>query len=119
MKSKSLKCFITFFKSFDFFGAPIQLSFQKSDKYQSFIGASFSIIIRVLSIYLFITQIISWLNLGSPIPIMANESLSTPMLIQRNLSTEYVWDRRNFYIYYIVWSENEEGGMTSYKDLTK
>lgn len=99
---EKIKSYFSIFKHVDMFGVPIQLFFNEKRKYKSYFGAIVSTAVLVLSLYILISQLKSWLNRENSSTIYSVENFSVQSLLNQNRSIEYNLTNINYNIYFVV-----------------
>ena len=110
---------LTTLKNLDFFGAPIQLNYGKRIQFQSYMGALITIIVKGISFYFFIYQMIQWVVMENSTIIYSTENFSVQGLLNDNHSLEYIWDNHNYNIYFVVSTVFPNGSDLSYQELSR
>ena len=111
------KDFIKLFQSLDLFSIPIELNFNKKNRFQSKFGAFVSLFIIAASLYFSIKQLVGWFKLEVPTTISASDNISTAMLINENRSIEYTLDYKNYGVYFVMWAIFPNYTQLSYREL--
>lgn len=106
-----------FFKKLDIYGHKVDLSINSEYRVQSKVGASLSLSIFILCLYLFSVNWIAWSDNQNLQIISATESLTVTELIMKNESHIYSFDFSNFDIYFILSATFPNGTMLNYKML--
>lgn len=116
---RKLKRFSSKLKLVDLFGRPIQLSISEKEKYQTIFGAMISLAMISISVYFSISLVISWLKIDNPTTIYSTENYSVSSLLNENKSIEYIFDNKNFYIYFAVYAVLPNKTELNYQDLER
>ena len=113
-----LKGVIHNFKFLDMYGFPIELYLKESRNFKSNSGALITIIVILLAILSFFSQIDSWLNAEKCTPIYSMENHSVRNILDQNLTIQYTLQNENYNIYFSVNAILSEKTL-GYKDLSK
>lgn len=100
------------------FGIPIQLNFNKRQKFRSNFGAFLSILLLGLSFYFLITQIAGWFTIEVSTTVYSNESFSVSGLLKENRTISYTLTNKNYSIYFAIYAILPDSTL-SYKELEK
>ena len=107
------------FKQIDIFGRPVSLCINEKEKFKSHFGAFISIIMMGISLYFTINLIIGWFQINNSTVIYSNENYSVTSILNENRSIEYVFDNKNYYIYFAVYAILPDKSELTYTELER
>lgn len=116
---KKIKRFGSKLKLVDLFGRPINLWISEKEKYQTYFGAIISLVMILISVYFSISLVIGWVQIDNPTTIYSTENYSVSSLLNENKSIEYIFDNKNYYIYFAVYAVLPNKTELNYKALER
>lgn len=111
--------FFTFLTYFDLYGIGINLYIDRKLLVKSRIGGITSIIVVVIAFYSLSLNLASWQNIQNLKIISSSQSTTPAQLLQNNVTSSYIFDSKNFYVYFTVYATLGNGTMLEYYDLDR
>lgn len=97
-----------FFLNFDIYGRRVDVYINSKNMVKSKIGAFFSLAIITFCLYSFISNINSWNRNEYTQIVPASHTLNNDKMLKQNISYEYNFDSSNYYIYFVLSSQESE-----------
>jgi len=116
---ETLKKIEQFFVYFDIYGHKVDFYINSQTVVKSKLGATISLFIYAVCLYLFINNWRSWLEYKDLQTITSTQSFSLEELLNANQSYIYYFDYHNYNLYYVLDAEYPDGTDLPYEDIQK
>ena len=114
-----LKNFYSQYEDIDCFGYRVELYFEKKNLIKSKFGATFTLILMVLFLYLLAMNIQTWKNNDSLQTIISTQSFSVQELLKTGENWNFTFSYQNYYPYFGLTAFFPNGTILNYFDLQR